>query len=562
MKPIQKKFPIGISNFEEIIKDNLFYVDKTLLIQEVIENSAKVLLFPRPRRFGKTLNMHMLKAFFEKKETSNASLFDGLAISQHSDCMAEQEIYPVIYLTLKDINFSAWEDAYDGLVRLIALEYARHEESLSQLRPLQKREFERIAYREASKADYQGALQLLTEWLHQVYGQPAVVLIDEYDVPIHTAFVQGYYDEAISFIKGFLGGVLKDNAHLHKAVLTGILRVAKESIFSGLNNVEVHSILSEEYADKFGFTEPEVSHMLEQYDLQSQRLEVEQWYNGYGFGNQKIYNPWSIIHFLNQKKVAPYWINTSTNQLIRDLVEAGDTQLQIDHATLLNGNTISTSLNDHIAYSDIQKNRESVWNFLTFVGYLSVEKVHQVGFKRSYEVKIPNLELMSFFEETLYNWFNQFSVGINLERMLQALTKGEVQTFGEELQIIVERVMSFHDVGTDKNPNNEPEKTYHIFVLGLLVRLEGLYEIDSNRESGSGRYDIMLLPRKQSSKGIILEFKRITKDSQAEDSLKEAINQIKDNDYGQRLRSAGFTENLGIALVFWGKQVWWRHCSI
>lgn len=552
-----QKLPIGISDFQEIIKGQYFYVDKSILIQEVLSEAAKVLLFPRPRRFGKTLNLNMLKNFFEKTNEDHASLFEGLAISQQPECMEKQGNYPVIYLTFKSTKNDSWEMCYASLTKAIAREFKRHQSILPKLDTFQKQEFNQIASRNAPVVDFQEALQTLTEMLHDVYGQPVVILIDEYDVPIQSAYVNGFYDEAASFIRNFLTAGLKDNSLLYKAVLTGILRVARESIFSGLNNIEVYSILSDRMANQFGLTEAEVSQTLKQFDLEDNEKEVEQWYNGYGFGNQKIYNPWSIIHFLDKQKVAPYWINTSDNQMIRDLVAGGDTQIQVDHAALIQGETITTTLNEHIVYSDIEKDRESVWNFLAFSGYLSVEKKYEIERKQFYELKIPNLEVMTFFEESLIKWFQQFKVGLNIDRMLKALIEGEVTLFGQELQAIVEAVMSFHDIGT-----KEPEKTYHIFVLGLLVRLGGFYQIDSNRESGQGRYDIMLIPRNPTQKGIILEFKQVGKKSQTKTALKKAIKQIQENDYVQRLRSQGFQKNFGIALVFFGKKVWLDHCSL
>lgn len=572
MKPKRQKFPIGISNFKEVVEQHYFYVDKSLLIQEVLEESAKVMLIPRPRRFGKTLNMHMLKAFFEKSEESQAGLFEGLAINQHADCMAEQGQYPVIYLTFKDVKFTSWEECYEALTYEIADEYHRHQAIFSHLNSVQQQKYEKITSLEASPVMFQRSLKTLMELLHTASGKPVVILIDEYDVPIHSAFYHGYYQEAVGFIRNFLSGGLKDNSYLHKAVLTGILRVAKESIFSGLNNLKVLSILHNSCSDKFGLTELEVKQALEQFDLSDQQLEVERWYNGYGFGNHKIYNPWSIIYYLDDRATGPYWINTSDNQVIKDLVEGGDVEVQKDLAGLLNGEVITTPLNDHVVYSEIEKNRDSVWNFLTFLGYLSIEKFHEINRKRYYSVKIPNLEVLTFYEETLLNWFDQFKVNSSLDRMLSALTEGNISQFGKELQTILETVMSYHDLETRggtkrkatarKTLPTEPEKIYHVFVLGLLMRLETRYQIDSNRESGTGRYDIMLMPRDKTEKGLVLEFKRIEKESQSKEALEDALIQIKTKDYAQRLRSHGFHDNLGIALVFCDKQVWVEHCPL
>lgn len=556
------KPPIGISNFQEVIEDGYFYVDKSLLIQEVLDQAAKVMLVPRPRRFGKTLNMNMLKAFFEKAEPSHTALFHDLAIQQIPDCMKHQGQYPVIYLTFKDTRASTWNECYEKIVEVLANECDRHLENYSRwetapISPNQKKKLERLASQDASSSEFQNALLTLSRNLQKLSGKPVVLLIDEYDVPIQNAFHHGYFDEAVGFIRNLLGGGLKDNPHLYKAVLTGILRVAKESIFSGLNNVKVFSILKTPFADKFGLTEEEVKKALEQFDLHQNLEEVEQWYNGYGIGNHQIYNPWSVINYLDEKELGPYWINTSDNQIISDLMKGGDAELQIDLTSLLSRESIEIPLNDHVAYSDIRKGREEVWNFLTFTGYLSVENVSGTPGKLRYDVKIPNKEVLSFFEGTLLQWLDKFSLSSNLNRMLDFLMQADIPHFGEELKKMVDRVMSYHDIGA-----KEPEKTYHMFVLGMLMHLEKQYHIDSNRESGMGRYDIMLLPKAKTGKGIILEFKQVTKASQAEDELESALTQIQNKDYVQRLRSAGFHDNLGIGLVFCGKQVWWKHCSL
>jgi len=553
--PKQQKLPLGLSDFKSLIEEQRYYVDKSLFIQEVWEHSAKVLLLPRPRRFGKTLNLSMLRYFFEHTEASNRSLFEGLAIEKHSKVMEHQEAYPVIFLTFKDVKETSFENALQKTASLFAREYFRHSEVIQ---PILNKEdlklFEAIRSQEASQAHLEEGLLLLMDWLHRATGQKVVVLIDEYDAPIHASYQYGYYEEVVLFIRNLFSAAFKDNNDLEQGVLTGILRIAKESIFSGLNNLSVQSLLNFNFAEHFGFTESETNQLLSDFGLEKKREMVRQWYNGYRFGEQTIYNPWSLLQFVAnpREQAQSYWINTSDNALIKDLITKNETPLQASLERLLAGDSVESALDDNVVLRDIHKNAQTIWGFLTFSGYLKPVTSHQVEDDLVYELKIPNIEVRSFYRRTLLYWVQQQMGTQHLRDLFQSLLAEDFKTFGKLLRDSVRESLSFHDTA-----GKEPERVYHAFVLGLFLNFPQ-YQVRSNRESGYGRYDVMLLPKDLSQHGMIFEFKKIDEedDKTPETALESALKQIHDRDYASELRATGVENIWGIGVVIDGKRVW------
>ena len=399
---MKKHLPIGVSDFKEVKEENLYFADKSLLIKEIIEDKSKIILLPRPRRFGKTLNMSMLKYFFEKTDEDNTKLFKDLNIWKHKECVEHHKKYPMIFITFKDLKAECWEDCYSGLKRIIAEEYEKHYYLLESdiINEFRKKEFRKICEFEATKEAYQASFKNLTEYLTKYHGQKPIILIDDYDVPLQSGYVEGYYDKAVGFIRNFLCGVLKDNIYLHKGVLTGILKIAKVSIFSGLNNLNMCTILDYEYNNYFGFSEEEVFKMMNYYGVETNKEEIKKWYNGYLFGENTLYNPWSVISFANKWRIGlkPYWLNTSSNDLIKEILTKGDIEIKKEMEKLLNGQFIEKRIQEDMVMADINRNVSTVWSLLLFSGYLKT-----VGFymkdeiTKIYKLAIPNLEVKSLY---------------------------------------------------------------------------------------------------------------------------------------------------------------------
>ena len=556
----KKKLPIGISDFKKLISNNQYYIDKSLFIKEIIEASAEVLLLPRPRRFGKTLNLSMLRYFFDNTEKSNSHLFEKLKIWKAGKKYQEmQGAYPVIYLTLKTANANIWDECLYKLKSIISDEFLRHSYLLNEyhLHELEKNYFVKIQNGTGNTVDFEESLEKLSKFLERYYQKKVIILIDEYDAPIHGGFFQGYYDKTINFMKGFLGNAFKDNTSLEKGIITGILRISKESIFSGLNNLDVYTILSKKYSDKFGLTPDEIKLLLSDYELKDEYEKLNQWYNGYCFGDTTIFNPWSIINYVNNidDGLKPYWINTSSNDLIKKLIIEGKTDLKSDFELLLEQKEITKTINENIVFTDLEKNSNAVWSFLVFTGYLKAYDQKLLSNREHYKLSIPNIEIFTIFEDIIYNWLNENIGSDKLEQMLKAFTQGDVTTFELILQDFMINMFSYHDISAD-----EPEKVYQAFVLGLLVNLEENYQIKSNRESGYGRYDVMVIPKDTTQKGIIIEFKKIIKlhNETTETALTKALQQIKEKKYAQELIALGIKDIIEMGIVFDGKRVWVR----
>ncbi|MDQ1350735.1 MAG: hypothetical protein QG657_1037 [Acidobacteriota bacterium] len=563
-----KQFSVGESDFKNIITGNYYYIDKSLFIKEIIDRGNRVILVPRPRRFGKTLNISMLKYFYDccpenlplvpdNPGNTYKSLFSSLAIAEAGPQYLEKMgKHPVIFLTLKNIKEPDWETCLGKLQSLIQGEYLKHDYLLTGngLKPAEQDYFKRIIDLKGSLGDYENSLEKLLIFLSRYYGKKAVILIDEYDAPVHAGFTGQYYNEIIGFTRNFLCAGLKDTGeYLEKAVITGIMRIAQESIFSGLNNPGVFTLLAEEFNDKFGFTEPEVETMLKDFDVWDRYDDVKQWYNGYNFGGRIIYNPWSITSFLDSraKELKPYWINTSDNEIVEDLLSNGGKELKEELETLIRGETIEKSIDENIVLRDVGIDEDLLWSFLMMGGYLkhTGKRRDAASDKMLYNLCIPNLEVKNTYIRIVRRYFSSKIENKRLEIMLQALVEGNTELFEEMLQKVVAAVFSYHDF------SGEPEKVYHALVAGMLTWIANTHEIKSNRESGYGRYDIMIIPRDLSQWGIVMEFKKTGKNESVKSAAKSALKQIKEKKYETELKERGVKKIKKFAVVFEGKNV-------
>ena len=552
-----KKLPIGLSDFKSIIQNGFYYIDKTNFISELLNNGASVILLPRPRRFGKTLNLSMLRYFFDINE-NNQELFQNLNISKNSEAMAYLGKYPVIYITFKDIKENNFESAFAGIKYLINKIISQYEKKinpiLDKLDQTEKKHYERLNSEQGTDTDYKHALKLLSKLLRIAYNQKCIILIDEYDTPIQTGFLEGYYKEIVSFFKTFMCAVLKDNdENVYKSVLTGILRVSKESIFSDLNNIEVHTLLDKDFSDKFGFTIDEVKQLLTDYNLIDKFQEVNKWYNGYLIGDTTIFNPWSLLNFTADKKFDVYWANTSSNGIIKTLVENSKGFRQ-DLELLLNEQTVEKTINPNITFQDKNFNfkEEMLYSFLFFSGYL---KYTQKDFKRGKHIcklAIVNIECQYIFENIISNWIEDSFENNKLRVLLKSLIEGDLKLFQKIFSEFVRDTLSFYDTG--KNV----EAVYHAFLLGLLVNLSD-YEIISNQEAGYGRVDIILLHKTDKNRlAIIIELKTIDEfeEETKEKALENAVKQIQEKEYIALVQKRGYENILSFGVVFDGKRVW------
>ncbi len=549
---MSQKLPIGYSLFEDVISNDLFYVDKSLLIKEFWEEDSQVVLIPRPRRFGKTLNISMIWNFFDrilKGQRDTGVLFNALKIAEHSDVMAHQGQYPVIHLSFRSVEEENWQNALESIKQVITKEFRRHAAVTETLSQYEKISFDEVATRTGSLVLYTDAILTLAQHLHEHYGEKVIVLMDEYDKPLETARRYGYYDEANAFFRALLVTGLKDNPHLSRGLLTGVMRVAGDSIFSTFNNVDTFSILRDRFADKFGLTQQEVLETLERFSLSDQQNLVEQWYNGYLFGEQKIYNPWSIIKFLKEGKTDPYWVNTSENAIVRDVMLGHDMNISDDQKILMEGGCITIHINENLSYQNIQRGRDTFWNFLTFMGYATVRE--KVGEGSLYRIALPNLEVRLFYKETLTSWLNSCAPPENVQTIVTALEKNDLATFERSLQDLVKAVLSTFD--TDKR---EVERAYHMFILGVLCNAESYFTVKSNGESGYGRYDAALIPKQPNRMAYVLEFKLVKQSGAVEKAFDAAFQQIDDRDYAHTLRAEGYDDITAIAIACKGKRVW------
>lgn len=549
---------IGESDFQRVRQAGAYYVDKSLFIEEVLTSSYKIILLTRPRRFGKTLNLSLLYHFLEKRETNVSALFDGLAIKSSEVFDANFSKYPLIYLTFKDIKTKTFQSALNKIALLIqaVIEKYPYLSTWDKLSMSASQLFKRISYHSATLEDYEDSIKVLSEQLALYHNMPVVILTDEYDTPIHTAYTNGYYDDMIGFMRNLLSGAYKDNSSLFRGVITGTLRIAKESIFTGLNNLGVFTLLDDEFSDFFGFTIPEVKKLLNDFKLDDYYDDIIKWYDGYNFGNNTILNPWSVMSFIAQRKkrFKPYWLNTASMEMIEKALTPNKQSLRDELYDLIKGQTIIKPIYENMVFSDL-KNKKSnlLWSFLLHSGYLTVFDEVESQMRQKYHIQIPNCEVRMMYYELVEKWIkNHVDLG-QLELLLTSLTKGDIRMFEQKLSSICHEIMSFHDFAST------PEKVYHALVLGMLVWLSDDYEIRSNRESGYGRYDIVFKPKDLNKKGIIIEFKLIDKETNADDVLNVALKQIDEKQYDTDLKAAGVTDILKIAVGFTGKAVFMKH---
>ena len=552
------KLPIGVSNFKDIIEKNYYYFDKTKFIENILEDGSQVKLFTRPRRFGKTLNMSMLKYFFDvKNKDENRRLFEGLNISK-SEYFDMQGNFPVISVSFKKYQEKDWKNGFDMIKDIISGLYDEFEFVKEKLSTRKKKKFDSILMEEANLANWKNSLADLSNYLYDFYGKKVIVLIDEYDQPIINSYIEGYYDETIDFFKSLYGAVLKDNEYLEMGVMTGILRVAKENIFSGLNNIKVHSILNERFTEYFGVLENEVETALKDFGLEYDLSDVQKWYNGYLFGETKVYNPWSIINFLDEKKLGAYWVNTSENSLIKLYLQKMKKEIFNDFSKLLNEESISKIINDNVTFGNLEANFEkNFWNLFFHSGYLTLAEKYDV-MKKIVSVKIPNKEILEMFSDMFIEVYFK-NTGIFLD-MADALTNDDISNFKKYLkEILLENAGIFDVSGTYK------EQFYHGLMLGLVLILKNEYEITSNNFAGKGRYDLLLKPKNilEGKEGIIIELKivngteNLSNDKIHEKLEKEcevALNQIDERRYSSVLKNAGIEKVLKIGIAFLGKE--------
>jgi len=551
------RLPIGISSFRELREGGFYYVDKSMLVDDVLAESAKVLLVPRPRRFGKTLNLSMLRCFFDRRQDDAAALFAGLAIESSARARAHLGRHPVIFLTFKDVKPRSWEQCFEGIAGVLSGLYAEHRYLLTEgsLTPEDAKLFTEILERRASFGVCLDALKILSRLLARHHGERVVILLDEYDSPIHAGYTHRYYDDVIAFFRDFLSAGLKDNEHLFKGVLTGILRVARESLFSGLNNIDVYSLLRVQLSTAFGFTEPEVRALVEAAG-QSQALEgITAYYNGYLFGGQAIYNPWSVLSFLNRGDgvFRPYWIETSSNDLVRELLIAGPRGVRAELETLLAGGAIDRRIDENIVLRDISARSDAVWSFLLFTGYLKALEVRYVDDEAVARLVVPNREVANAIRRMVRAWFEDEAGGMEqLQRLLDAILRGDAPVVEHHLARMVKVELSYFDTAAP-----EPERFYHGLVVGLLAGLGPRYEVRSNRESGFGRCDVMVLPKLAGQPGVVLELERVSTESgeTVDEALAAALGQLRERDYAAELRERGASPIHEMAAVFEGKRV-------
>ncbi|WP_293674737.1 AAA family ATPase [uncultured Parabacteroides sp.] len=554
----RKKLPIGISDYKELIDEDYYYVDKTDFIRQIIDEGSKITLLPRPRRFGKTLNLSMLRYFFEKTEGNiYRPLFEGKSIMQWKDFDRYQGKYPVILITLKDCKADSFDQLLVMLGQELQNEFLRHKYLLEDPRtePVYIRDFNAIIEKQATEVQLQNSLAMLSTMLTTYWGMPPLVLLDEYDTPIHVAFDKGYYDKMIGFMRNFMSTVFKDNTDIFRGVITGILRVSKESIFSGLNNIAVFSLLDRPLCTAFGFTQEETNNLLNDYSLGGQKESVKQWYDGYLFGGMTVYNPWSVLNYIMYDGVlSPYWVNTGSDVLLRHLLADGPSQIRMGVEALIQGEPIRSVINDKLAFPDLLANPSNIWSFMLFSGYLKASAPalnHDDLFE--YDLQIPNREVKTVYRTIIQSWIDGGPVkNDRLELLLQALKENNMPIFQRVLNDFVVNTLSYYDTS-----GRDPEKVYQAFLLGMLVS-SGAYEVSSNRESGLGRYDILLRPRDLSKRGVIMELKLYDPmfDESVDSVLASALQQIEDKQYAATLRAAGVTDILKMAITFDGKRVW------
>ena len=549
----RKPLPIGVSDYRDACT-NYYYVDKTLLIREFLDERPKVSLFTRPRRFGKTLNMDMLRTFFEKTDEDTSVYFRDKKIwACGKPYYDHQGKYPVIFLSFKDVKYPSWEETYQTIKKLIAMEFLRHSELTSSpaLSDYEKEQVALFSKGTAGEVDCQMSLQMLTLFLHKHHGTAPIVIIDEYDTPIQQGHVNGFYDKVIRFMRNFFSGGLKDNPHLSYGFLTGILRVAKESIFSGLNNLKINSILDDRYSAYFGFTSDEVQEMAEYYHASEKYQELCDWYDGYRFGNTDIFNPWSVIgYFNNDCRPKAFWQSTGSNDIISEVLASATPDIMERLELLMQGKSFITHIDTGVIYPQIQNNPSSVYSFLLVAGYLKAVRYDQpYGEDYMCEVALPNKEISFVYSKEILSQLESVIPRASAIGIQEAIYKMDVDELQTKLAEFLMETISFHDAAS--------EAFYHGLVLGLCAMLDDRYRITSNREAGEGRFDIQMFPLNQRLPGILIELKsgKDCSEAQLEELAQTALQQIHDRAYGAELMSRDIPSILKYGIAFSGKKV-------
>ena len=548
-----KGIGIGESDFKSLRRRDNYYIDKTMYIKDIIDNESRVILVTRPRRFGKTLNMSMLKYYFDCKQKDNEELFKGLKIMQQDEIYTSKlGAYPVIYVTLKDAALMNYEMMIMQLKTIMMEVYYENRYVLDgEMSEGEKNIFNRILAANATDVDLMNGLKMLSRIMYQYHNKPVILLIDEYDVPLQNAYVEGYYDEGVKFFKTFYGTTFKDNPYLEKTILTGVSRVAKESIFSGANNFKVFTVLDNEFADDFGITEEEMDKIIQDFDIQDEKEEIKKWYDGYTIGNvEGIYNPWSILNYLTDRRLMAYWVNTSSNDLIK-LVLKNSSTIKEKIEKLLKDEEIEVPINLETVIVGIENNEDNIWGLMLGTGYLKITEIVNLA-EHIYKVKLPNYEIKLLFQQIITEWFRNKVIGNDLKSILKDLVTLNIEEYEEKFKILVKEMFSYMDVG-----ENTAENFYHAFVLGMLVGLKDTYYVNSNRESGIGRYDIMLEPKDKNGNSFIMEFKvfKGDKEKTIDDTIENAKKQIEEKGYESDLKMRGFTNITKIVYAFKGKEV-------
>ncbi len=556
MQERKRPMPVGIEDFRKLIQREYYFVDKTRFIRELMDVQTEVTLITRPRRFGKTLSLSMLRYFFGLENgEENRKLFRGLDIERAGEkYMREQGTRPVVFLTIKEVQagkFSGMVAKLSEVLRQLygQLEYLKDSESLSEQ---DRKYFMAVLDKAASGENLQFALSNLMKMLEKHHGKKPILLLDEYDAPILSAWENGYYKECIDFMRGFLGSAFKTNPSLHFAVLTGVTRVSKESIFSGLNNLDVCGVLSDSYADAFGFTQEEAARLMEECGVGDKLPELKKWYDGYRFGQVDIYNPWSVINFIkNGCKFRPYWMNTSGNAILKDLLRRVDTRRHKELQGLVQGKAVESPVLENIIYADVHRNRDALFMMLMTTGYLKpVGTWQDVDCADWVLLKIPNLEVRMAYRKEILGHIVPSQGETLLRDMLRSMTDGDAEGFRENLSDLLRDFVSYHDTAA------QPESFYHGLVLGLAVLLDGEYRVASNRESGYGRFDIAFFPLKDGAPGVLLELKSAKSEENMEEQAKEALLQIEDKAYLAELSRQGVKDIWKYGIAFHGKKVW------
>ena len=547
-----KPLPIGVEDFKRLVDNGYYFIDKTLMIKEFLENKETVNLFTRPRRFGKTLNMSMLQRFFEATEKSNAYLFDGLKIAAYPEYMAYQGQYPVISVSLKSMKQASYTNAFYMYKNLIAKEYEKHKIILESDKILdsEKKVFQNIMEQRADQNVYLNSIRTLSDILAKYYEKNVIILIDEYDVPLENAYHEGFYDDMTNLIRSCFESALKTNPSLEFAVLTGCLRVSRESIFTGLNNLKTYSITKNKFSQYFGFTKEEMQEILQTFSLEQYAGTIAKWYDGYRFGLTEIYNPWSVLNcidsYLQNDMVAcePYWSNTSSNRIVKRLIEESNERTKSMVEELINGTPIHTQIFEDVTYGTIDVNQDYIWSFLLFTGYLKIISCETIGDETYYDMVIPNVEIKSIYKNTIRSWFIDHVNRDSRTDILESVIHADAEKLEDLLCTWLTNTISCFD---------EQENYYHGFVTGLVSGFSG-YMVVSNRESGNGRFDLVVKQRSRWHHAAILEFKVVEKYNQMTKACEDALRQIEEKDYEASLRDEQYENIAKLGICFCQKR--------